>query len=95
MRGRFSHYLTEVTDILADIRVLVALGWVAAGFLYELGVSWEWVEIQLLAQLGGWEKRQNRPPGKFVIARGLRRLPDTMAVEAVLNDHIATLLGRD
>jgi hypothetical protein len=90
---------------LADIRLLVALGWVAAGFLYELGVTWEWVEIQLLAQLGGWEKRPNRPPGKIVITRGLRRLLDMMAVDAVLNDHIAThsrlppriatLLGRD
>ncbi len=90
---------------LADIRLLVALGWVAAGFLYELGVTWEWVEIQLLARLGGWENRQNRAPGKIVISRGLRRLLDMMAVEAVLNDHIAThgrlppriatLLGRD
>jgi hypothetical protein len=75
---------------LAGVRLLVALGWVAAGFLYELGVTWEWVEIQLLAQLGGWEKRAKRPPGKFVITRGLRRLLDTMAVEAVLSDHIAT-----
>jgi hypothetical protein len=90
---------------LADIRLLVALGWVAAGFLYELGVTWEWVEIQLLARLGGWEKRSNRVPGKIIISRGLRRLLDMMAVEAVLNDHIAThgrlppriasLLGRD
>lgn len=75
---------------LAAIRLLVALGWVAAGFLYELGVTWEWVEIELLAKLGGWEKRQNRPPGKVIIAQGLRRLLDVMAVEAVLNDHITT-----
>lgn len=75
---------------LAGVRLLVALAWVAAGFLYELGVTWEWVELQLLARLGGWEQRAKRPPGKLVITRGLRRLLDTMAVEAILNDHIAT-----
>ena len=75
---------------LAGVRLLVALAWVAAGFLYELGVTWEWVEIQLLARLGGWEQRAKRPPGKLVLTRGLRRLLDTMAVEAILDDHIAT-----
>jgi hypothetical protein len=75
---------------LADVRLLVALGWVAAGFLYELGVTWEWAELQLLARLGGWEKRKNRRPGKFVLTRGLRRLLDAMSVEAILNDHLTT-----
>ena len=75
---------------LAGVRLLVALAWVAAGFLYELGVTWEWVEVQLLARLGGWPPRSDRPPGKQVIARGLRRLLDIIAAEAILNDHIAT-----
>jgi len=74
---------------LAAVRLLVALGWIAAGFLYELGVTWDWAEVQLLARLGGWEKHKNRRPGKFVITRGLRRLLDVMSVEAILHDHIA------
>ena len=86
------------------VRFLVALGWVAAGFLYELGVTLEWAEVRLLARLGGWEARADRPPGKIVLARGPRRLLDHFATEAVLADEvrrrgalpprIAALLGR-
>jgi hypothetical protein len=36
------------------VRTLVALAWVAAGFLFDLGVTFEWAEVQLLAKLGGW-----------------------------------------
>ena len=43
----------QVMDLEA-IRPLVALGWGAAGFLYELGVTWEWAEVWVLARLGGW-----------------------------------------
>jgi hypothetical protein len=71
------------------IRTLVALGWVAAGFLYELGVTLEWPEVRLLARLGGWVPHKDRPPGKTVIARGLRRLLDHWATEAMLTDEIA------
>jgi hypothetical protein len=39
---------------LRGIRTLVALAWVAAGFLFDLGVTFEWAEVQLLAKLGGW-----------------------------------------
>ena len=39
---------------LRGIRTLVALRWVAAGFLYELGVTLQWEELRLLAGLGGW-----------------------------------------
>ncbi len=38
---------------LRGIRTLVALAWVAAGFLFNLGVTFEWAEVQLLAKLGG------------------------------------------
>ncbi|HEX5502510.1 MAG TPA: transposase [Thermomicrobiales bacterium] len=89
---------------LDAVRTLVALGWVAAGFLYELGVTLEWPEVRLLARLGGGEGRANRPPGKLVLARGLRRLLDHLATEAILADEIrqhgglppriAALLGR-
>ena len=56
------------------IRTLVAFAWVAAGFLLHLGVTLEQAEVRLLAYLGGWEERANRPPGKLILTRGLRRL---------------------
>ena len=88
---------------LNGIRTLVALAWVAAGFLYELGVTLEWEEVQLLARLGGWVPRKDRPPGKIVLARGLRRLMDMLATQAFVDRYrsqhgklpqrIAALLG--
>src|SRR5919199_1859120 len=74
---------------LAAIRTLVALGWVAAGFLYELGVTLEWPEVQLLGRLGGWVARPDRPPGKTLLSRGLQRLLDHLATAAILRDEIA------
>ena len=68
----------EDVQVLADaaVRTLVALGWVAAGFLYELSVTLEWPEVRLLTRLGGGELRVNRSPGKLVLTRGLRCLLD-------------------
>ncbi len=90
---------------LEGVRTLVALGWVAAGFLYELGVTLEWPEVHLLGRLGGWTQRKDRPPGKTILTKGLQRLLDHMATEAILQDEIArygqlppriaALLGRD
>lgn len=86
------------------VRLLVALGWVAAGFLFELGVTLEWPEVRLLRRLGGGEEREDRPPGKQVLTRGLRRLFDLLATEAILADEVrrhgslpprlAAMLGR-
>ena len=70
------------------VRNLVAYGWVAAGFLFHLGLTLELPEVRLLARLGGWEERPNRPPGKQVISRGLRRLIDQAATEVILLKHI-------
>ena len=70
------------------VRRLVAYGWVAAGFLFHLGLTLAQPEVRLLAVLGGWEERKNRPPGKQVLTRGLRRLIDQAATEAVLLKHI-------
>jgi hypothetical protein len=96
----------EDVQVLAyeAVRLLVALGWVAAGFLFELGVTLEWPEVRLLRRLGGGEERANRPPGKPVLTRGLRRLFDLLATEATLAEEarrhgglpprIAALLGR-
>lgn len=74
---------------LEAVRTLVALAWVAAGFLYEMGVTWEWPELQLLARLGGWTPRPDRRPGKTVLTRGLQRLWDMLTTQAFLNDYIA------
>jgi hypothetical protein len=74
---------------LDAIRTLVALGWVAAGFLYELGVTLEWPEVQLLGRLGGWTPRKDRPPGKTLLSRGLQRLLDHLATAAILRDETA------
>jgi hypothetical protein len=73
---------------LDAVRTLVALGWVAAGFLYHLGVTLEWPEIRLLARLGAWEPRPDRPPGKTILTRGLQRLLDHWATEALLRDEV-------
>jgi hypothetical protein len=74
---------------LEGVRTLLALGWVAAGFLYELGVSLEWEEVQLLARLGGWIARPNTRPGKIILTRGLRRLLDLLVTQAMLEEYRA------
>jgi len=71
---------------LQGIRTLLALAWVAAGFLYELGVTLEWEEVRLLARLGGWAERKDNPPGKIVLTRGLRRIMDMLHTQAFI-DH--------
>ena len=70
------------------VRRLVAYGWAAAGFLFHLGLTLDQPEVRLLAILGGWEERNNRPPGKQILTRGLRRLIDQMATQAILDQHI-------
>ena len=75
------------------LRTLVDLGWVAAGFLYGLGVSWDWAEVQLLAKLGGWEPHKDRQPGKIILQRGLSRLLDMLVTQAVLSQYETTHHG--
>jgi hypothetical protein len=67
----------------------VALRWVAAGFLYGLGVTLDWPEVPLLGRLGGWTPRKDRPLGKTLLSPGLQRLLDHLATAAVLRDEIA------
>jgi hypothetical protein len=69
------------------IRTLVAFAWVAAGFLLHLGLTLDQAEVRLLAYLGGWEERANRPPGQLILTRGLRRLLDLLVTEAVLQAY--------
>jgi hypothetical protein len=73
---------------LQGIRTLVALAWVAAGFLYELGITLDWPEVQLLAKLGGWTPRKDRKPGKIVLTQGLRRLLDMLVTQSLLDQHV-------
>jgi hypothetical protein len=72
---------------LQAVRTLVALAWVAASFLFHLGLTLDQPEVRLLARLGGWEERPNRPPGKLVLTRGLRRILDMFAADAILQDY--------
>jgi hypothetical protein len=74
----------QVLD-LEGIRTLVALAWVAAGFLYQLGITMDETAVQLLAKLGGWQPRRDRRPGKIVLTRGLRRLVDMLTTDALLS----------
>ncbi len=71
------------------IRTFVALGWVAAGFLFSLGLTLENPEVYLLAVLGGWEVRPDRKPGKIILSRGLRRILDKFATDALLSQYRA------
>lgn len=75
------------------IGTLVALGWVAAGFLYQMGVTFEWVEVQLLARLGGWEPHKDRTPGKISLLRGLSRLLQMLATQAFLSSYASAHQG--
>lgn len=77
----------QVLD-LDGVRTLVALAWVAAGFLYELGVTLEWAEVWLLARLGGWVPHKDRKPGKITLTRGLGRLIDLLTTEAILSAYL-------
>jgi hypothetical protein len=72
---------------LAGIRRLVALAWVAAGFLYDLGIGLDNETVQVLARLGGWEPRPDRRPGKITLTRGLRRLIDLLTTNAWLQGY--------
>ncbi len=49
----------------------------------------EWAEVQLLAKLGGWVPHKDRRPGKITLMRGLRRLLDMLATQAILSDAAA------
>lgn len=73
---------------LEAVRMMVALGWVAAGFLYELGVTLEWAEVWVLARLGGWVPHKGRKPGKLTLTRGLRRLMEMLTTEAFLMAYL-------
>ena len=78
----------QVLD-LTGVRTLVALAWVAAGFLYELGVTLEWAEVWLLTRLGWWVPKQDRKLGKITLTRGLRRLLEVRETAAILRAYVS------
>ena len=40
-----------------------------------------------MARLGGWAEREDNPPGKIVLTRGLRRLMDMLTTQAFLDSY--------
>jgi hypothetical protein len=90
---------------LEGVRTLVALGWVAAGFLYEIDGGWEWIDVELLAKLGGFVPHKGRKPGKKILLWGLQRVLDYLITQSLLRQHksaigsippgVAALLGQD
>lgn len=79
----------QLLDLNA-VRNLVAMAWVAAGFLYELGVTLADPDLRLLARLGAWEERKDRPdPLEARLTRGLRRIFDMYATQAALDAYVA------
>jgi len=75
------------------LRTLVALDWVADGFLYGLCISKKWAQVQLLAKLGGWEPYKGRQPGKFTLQLGLSRLLGILVTQALLTAYETTYYG--
>lgn len=75
------------------LQTLVALAWVTAGFLYQMGVTFQWAEVQLLAKLGGWEPHKDRQPGKITLMRGLSRLVEMLATQAMLSRYASEHQG--
>ena len=45
--------------------------------------------VQLLAKLGGWVPHKHRCPGKITLMRGLRRLLDMLATQAIRSSAVA------
>jgi hypothetical protein len=44
-------------------------------------------EVQLLAKLGGWKPHKDRTPGKITLLRGLSRLLEMLATQAILSSY--------
>src|SRR5579863_2851812 len=75
------------------LQTLVALAWVTAGFLYHMGITFEWEEVLLIAKLGGWEPHKDRKPGKITLMRGLSRLVEMLVTQAILSRYASEHQG--
>ncbi len=61
--------------------------------LFDLGVTFDWVGVQLLAKLGGWEPHKDRMPGKITLLHGLGRLFEMLATQATLSNYATAHQG--
>jgi hypothetical protein len=68
----------------AAFRTLVALAFVAASFVFDLGADPSQPEIKLLARLGGYVPDKKRPPGKRCLLLGLQRFAQAHITSALL-----------
>lgn len=67
------------------LRTLVALAWLAAAFIFDLGATLEQPEVLLLATLGGWTPGKAKP-GKAALCKGLARLSHHLVLEQLAKD---------
>lgn len=65
-------------------RTLVALAFVAASFVFDLGADASHPDIKRLARLGGYVPHKNRPPGKKCLLLGLQRFVQPHITAALL-----------
>ncbi len=62
------------------LRTLVALAWLAAAFIFDLGATPERPEVLFLATLGSWTPGKAKP-GKAALYKGLARLSHHLVLE--------------
>lgn len=70
------------------VKNLMALGCVAAQYLYHKVASMDWPEIKLLAKLGGYVTKKNTKPGIRTITWGLQKIIDKLLADIVLEQYI-------
>ena len=62
-------------------------------YLMQVRPKKQSVKVQLLAKLGGWEPHKDRRPGKMTLKRGLGRLFEMLATQAMLSGYAAQHQG--
>jgi hypothetical protein len=80
----------SVTDAASSVRVFIFYRrrWAVEDTCKCVKTCFGVEAVRLLAHLGGWEARADRPPGNLILTRGLRRLLDLLATPAILRAHI-------
>lgn len=73
----------NVLDFSA-FRTLVALAFVAASFVFDLGADSSHPDIKLLARLGGYVPDKKRPPGQRCLLLGLQRFAQAQITHTLL-----------
>jgi hypothetical protein len=81
-----------VTDADAAVRIFrfYRLRWAVEDTFKFVKNAFGTKDVQMLKlKAVRWEERPNRPPGKITLTRGLSRILDMLATEAVLDDFAA------